>query len=29
MSSIWRSIMLFIAIVLILGVLGIIFFPGH
>jgi len=29
MSSIWRSIMLFIAIVLVLGVLGIIFFPGH
>jgi hypothetical protein len=29
MSSIWRSIMLFIGIVLALGVLGIVFFAVH
>jgi hypothetical protein len=29
MSSIWRSILLFIAIVLILGAVGLVFFPGH
>lgn len=29
MSSIWRSIMLFIVIVLVLGVLGVLFFAGH
>jgi hypothetical protein len=29
MSSIWRSILLFIAIVLVLGVLGIVFFAAH
>ncbi len=29
MSSIWRSILTFIAIILALGVLGFIFFPGH
>lgn len=29
MSSIWRSILLFIVIVLVLGTLGLIFFPAH
>jgi len=29
MSSVWRSILLFIVIVLVLGVLGVIFFAGH
>jgi len=29
MSSIWRSILTFIAIVLVLGVLGFVFFPVH
>jgi hypothetical protein len=29
MSSVWRSILTFIAIILVLGVLGFVFFPGH
>jgi hypothetical protein len=29
MSSVWRSILLFIAIVLVLVVIGVIFFAGH
>jgi len=29
MSSIWRSILTFIAIVLVLGVLGVVFFAAH
>jgi hypothetical protein len=29
MSSIWRSILTFIAIILVLGVLGVIFFAAH
>lgn len=29
MSSIWRSIMLFIAMILVIGVLSLVFFPGH
>ncbi len=29
MSSVWRSILTFIAIILFLGALGLIFFTGH
>lgn len=29
MSSIWRSILAFIAIILVLGVLGVVFFAAH
>ncbi len=29
MSSIWRSILTFIVIILALGLLGLVFFPGH
>lgn len=29
MSNIWRSILTFIAIVLVLGVLGVVFFAAH
>jgi hypothetical protein len=29
MSNIWRSILTFIAIVLVLGILGLIFFAAH
>jgi len=29
MGSVWRSILLFIAIVLVLGFLGVVFFPAH
>ncbi len=29
MSSIWRSILTFIAIVVVLGVLGVVFFAAH
>lgn len=29
MSSIWRSILTFIAIIVVLGVLGVVFFAAH
>lgn len=29
MSSIWRSILTFIAIILVIGVLGMVFFASH
>ncbi|CAG0939302.1 hypothetical protein GALLN_00546 [Gallionellaceae bacterium] len=29
MSSIWRSILAFIVIVLVLGLLGVVFYPAH
>lgn len=29
MSSIWRSILLFIAMILVIGVLGAVFFAAH
>jgi len=29
MSSLWRSILTFIAIIVVLGVLGIVFFAAH
>ncbi len=29
MSSVWRSVLVFLLLVLILGVLGVVFFPAH
>lgn len=29
MSSIWRSILFFIVLISLIGLMGIIFFPGH
>jgi hypothetical protein len=29
MSSVWRSILFFLVLVLFLGVLGVVFFPAH
>ncbi len=29
MCSVWRSILLFVLLVFILGVLGVVFFPAH
>jgi len=29
MSSIWRSILFFITLILVIGVLSLVFFPGH
>ncbi len=29
MSSVWRSVLVFVLLVFILGVLGVVFFPAH
>ncbi len=29
MGSVWRSVLMFVLLVLILGILGVVFFPAH